>query len=259
MRTLIVAAAFAAVSVCAQAADLKVKEAAALPVKAPLPPAYDPYTGFYLGAEIGYGWDRGNLGASFPGGPADFGDLSNAPQGALGGIYTGFGTRVPGFLAGLGLDAYLGIEGNGDWGNISGTAATPGLPFANGVVASTNDRWLASARGRFGLIYQNVMFYGTAGWGWGSTTLNVTTVAPGAAVGVPVGTNKTTENGFAWGGGIEFPWFFGPNWKARFQYLQYDFGTNVACIITTCGLPTQMAVTQKNQVDEVTVGVSYKF
>lgn len=253
--------------------------AADLPLKAntlaPLP-QFDPYNGFYLGGTFGYGWDRGNLGATLPGGPADFGDLSNAPQGVMGGGYLGVGTRIPQFLSPLGLDAYLGAEGMGLIGNLSGTAATPGMiinPIGppSGIVASTNDKWFARAVGRFGLIYQNVMFFGDAGWGWGNTGLNITcgTACMGptgmVAAGSSIGSSSGTESGFTWGAGIEFPWFFGPNWKARFQYVQFDFGTNAACIfgctpavVANVGVGPVQA-TQRNHIDAVLGGISYKF
>lgn len=240
----------------ADAADLK---AAPLPVKAPVVPYVDMYSGFYIGGGFGYGWDRGNLGASFPTGPADFGDLSNSPQGFLGGGYMGVGTRLPSLFPTFGLDGYAGLEGSGWIGNLSGTAASPGL--LTGMVATTNDHWFARAVGRFGLIYQNVMFFGDAGWAWGDTALNITTGAPIGVVpaGTNVGSNSMTQNGFTWGGGIEFPWFFGPNWKARFEYMQMDFGTNAACIITTCGTVAPILATQKDRIDAVIASVNYKF
>lgn len=222
----------------AHGADLK---AAPLPAKAPaLVAAYDPYTGIYLGAEIGYGFNLGNIGAA----PVNLGTLSAAPQGFVGGAYLGLGTRIPGFLAPLGLDGYIGLEGDFDGADLTGTASMPGL-----LTASVRDGWLASVRARFGLIYQNVMFYGTAGWGFGGSSLSLADVAGGT------GSTSTTQNGFTWGGGVEFPWFFGNGWKARLQYLQYDFGTLDA---TTPNI-TPLAVTNRDRIDKTTVGLSYKF
>lgn len=229
------------------------------PYKAPpLPPIVDLYSGFYIGGAIGYGWDRGNLGASLPRGPADFGDLSNSPQGFLGGGYLGYGQRIPGFLGGLGLDAFLGAEAMGLFGNLSGTAAMP----INPLVSTTNDRWLARTVGRFGLIYQNVMFFGDAGWGWGGTVLDITcgtACGPAMPAGTNIGSSSKTDSGFTWGAGIEFPWFFGPQWKGRFQYAQFDFGTNAACILATCTTPTPIMATQRNRVDAVLGGLNLKF
>lgn len=257
-KLLLGATALAALAGAANAADLKATPQAVF--KAPPLSLVDPYTGFYIGGAVGYGWDRGNLGASFPGGPADFGDLSNAPQGFMGGGYVGLGTRIPGFLAGLGLDGYVGAEAQGYLGNLSGTAATPGMLVTTngatgGIVATTNDNWFARTVLRLGLIYQNVMFFGDAGYAWGDTALNLTN----GANGNNVGSNSMTNSGFTWGLGIEFPWFFGPNWKARVEYMQMDFGTNAACILTTCNTPTPIVATQKDRIDAVMAGVNYKF
>ena len=242
-----------------------------LPVKAPreggIFTTYDPYTGFYLGAEIGYGFNLGNVGVA----PVDLGTLSAAPQGFLGGVFAGLGTRIHGFLGGLGLDGYIGIEGDGDLGNLTGSAAAPGLLFATngatgGIVLDPKDTWLASARARFGLIYQNVMFYGTAGWGWGGSTITAVNVVGGTAMSAFQG--GTTQSGFTWGGGVEFPWFFGQGWKARFQYLQYDFGQYSVCDggvvpiggATPCpGSELGVLVTNKDRIDKITAALSYKF
>jgi outer membrane immunogenic protein len=239
----------------AVAADLKTPA-----FKAAAAPYYDPYTGFYAGAEIGYGFNLGATSCVVAGfGPCDLGTLAAAPQGFVGGGFLGWGTRLPGLLAGLGLDGYFGIEGNGDIANLKGSAAMPGLLFGGaGAVADVKNDWLASARARFGLIYQNVMFYGTVGWGWGSTTfasdvvISPTTAAPLTA------SASMTQNGLAWGGGVEFPWFFGQGWKARLQYLQYDFGAfSIPCTTIDCASVT--ALTQKDRIDTITVGLSYKF
>lgn len=224
----------------ADAADLK---AAPLPVKAAAVPYVDMYSGFYVGAEFGYGFNLGDIGSS----PVSLGTLANAPQGFVGGGFLGFGQRIPGLFPSL--DGYIGLEGNFDGANLSGTASMPSF-----LTLSSKDGWLASVRARFGLIYQNVMFYGTTGWGWGGTSLSAFDPS-----GSTIASNSQTQNGFTWGGGVEFPWFFGPNWKARFQYLQYDFGTNAACVVTTCNTTTPFVITQKDRVDTLMAGLSYKF
>jgi outer membrane immunogenic protein len=239
----------------AHAADLPLKAATALP------PVLDMYTGFYIGGEIGYGWNLGNTGCAMSSGLCDLGTLSAAPQGFVGGGFLGWGTRIPGLLGPFGLDGYFGIEGNGDVANLTGSAAMPALL----TVVNANTDWLASARGRFGLIYQNVMFYGTAGWGWGSSSLNVMQPVTGVT-GPTLANTSTTQSGLAWGGGVEFPWFFGPGWKARMQYLQYDFGTFGAPCTNTAICPTipdttipALNFTQKDRIDTITAGLSYKF
>jgi outer membrane immunogenic protein len=247
-----VALAIGAAMTFAKAADLPVKSRA---ITNPFA-AYDPYTGFYIGGEAGYGFDLGGTACANPGAGCDVADLASAPQGFVGGAFLGWGTRLPGLLSALGLDGYFGIEGNIDDANLKGSAAAPGLLFGPAGVGTTanvvaNDNWLGSVRARIGLIYQNVMFYGTVGEGWGGVVGTITDNSGGMA-----GSTSSTQNGLTWGGGVEFPWFFGQGWKARVQYLQYDFGT---LSIPINGTAAPAVFTQKDRVDSVTVGLSYKF
>lgn len=261
-------AALMAVSV-AHAADV----ARPLPVKAPAAVvAYDPYTGIYVGGELGYGFNRDGIGTTEL---VDLGTLSTAPQGVVGGGFVGLGTRLPGLFSSFGLDGYAGLEGNYDFANLHGTAAAPGT-LVNitptgvnpvGVVAANKLDWLASIRARFGLIYQNVMFYGTAGYGWGAGSLTGESVDAVSNSVVGAGSVSNTLSGFVWGGGVEFPWFFGQGWKARMQYLQYDFGSQnslVSACSTCVSLPsilpsTVFGVSAKDRVGVVNAGISYKF
>src|SRR5215468_4662363 len=103
--------------------------AADLPIKAPsVPPiAYDAYSGFYLGVNLGYGWNNATGQAS----TTDFiMDFKDAPQGFVGGIHGGFGGRFSSIW-------YLGIEADADLATIDGSLGSPGF------VLSTNskNRW----------------------------------------------------------------------------------------------------------------------
>lgn len=241
MKKLLVALQLTCCALPTFGADIK-----APPAKAPAAIAapVDMYSGFYLGAELGYGF---NLGDTVGGDQlVTLGPLSTAPQGFLGGAYGGLGTRFGGSF-------YVGVEANGDWANLTGTAGTPGaLAGFNTMGASVKNDWLASARARVGFITnENVLIYGTGGWGWGASALAID------ANGATAFSNSATQSGFTWGGGIEFP-LFAPAWKARVQYLQYDFGTYTACA-AACTTTIPVTVSNKDRIDTVTVGLSYKF
>src|SRR5712691_1154190 len=81
---------------CAQgdAADLKVPPA----YKAPPAEIYgDPWTGFYAGGAIGYGWDRGSgTGSTMTGFGTGESSFATSPQGVVGGLHLGLGTRFGG-------------------------------------------------------------------------------------------------------------------------------------------------------------------
>lgn len=215
----------------AQAMGADLAKAPAAPV-APLVTVYN--GGFYVGLEGGYGWNTGENGIA----GADFGDASAGATGAVFGGYGGWGMRFGNF--------YGGFEGNWDWTHISGGAATPA-----DTVAIVNTSWLASARARLGyFIAANSLIYGTVGWGWANSSLNVTD-----SNGNPLGSNSVVNSGWAWGGGLETPFFF-PAVRTRLQYLQYNLGTNNALCVACDG---NVVFQQKDTIHTVTLGLHYTF
>jgi opacity protein-like surface antigen len=226
MKRMILAVIAAALSVPAVAADLPTKA----PYAAPAFSTVDPFTGFYIGAHIGYGFDLGDVTVN-----PNLLTVANSPQGFVGGLHLGYGSRLAG-------NFYLGLEGDVDDANVTGTAAMPGT-----LSLTTGNNWLASLRARFGLITPgNVLLYGTAGYGWGGGTF--TFAGPGGALSA----TNPTQGGFAWGGGLEFP-LINNNWLMRLEYLQYDF--------QPFNLPVPVAggTSASDQVQVLRAGLTYKF
>jgi len=198
------------------------------------PPAtvsYDAFSGFYLGAHLGYGWNNATGRASTTDVVMDFKD---APQGFVGGIHGGFGGRFSSIW-------YLGIEADADLATIDGSLGSPGF------VLNTNskNRWLGSVRGRFGIIpVGHAMIYGTVGYGVGSSEFTL------SALNTTVVSASPTQSGLVAGGGIEVP--LAANWLARAEYLHYAFGdinANVGAV----------AIKVQDRVDVARAGLSYKF
>ena len=233
------AAALALATTAVMAADLPLRGAMAadLAVKAPPPAPYstDPFNGFYVGINGGYGFDLGTFGL----GPATIADLAGSPQGFVGGVQAGYNWHVPGSWL------VLGVEGDIDGAALTGTGSVAGV-----ITATSKNSWLTSLRARLGIIpLGHAMFYVTGGWGWGGGSFTVTDIAGNTAAINP------TMDGFTWGGGIETP-LFSPNWLGRVEYLQYDFGS-----FSTSGLASMPTVvfTQKDRVDVFRAALSYKF
>lgn len=114
--------------------------AADLPVKAPMASAAAPlFTGWYVGGHLGYGWGR-----------FDFNSFSSFPQhkgnGPVGGLQLGYNYR----------------SGNIVWG-LEGDASAANFTTGDGGYARTNVDFLASLRGRLGIVFDRVLVYGTAG------------------------------------------------------------------------------------------------
>jgi len=166
--------------------------AADLAVKAP-PVMVTPFTwtGFYAGAQGGYGWSTSH---------------GLDAKGGFGGGQIGYNYQTGTFV--------LGIEGDIAGSGISQTVngAVLAIPF---TTAFTNDT-LASARGRAGIAHNNWLFYGTAGGGWGHDKISVT-------VGGLTASSNAWQSGWSAGGGLE--WAFAPNWSTKLEYLHYGLGS----------------------------------
>jgi outer membrane immunogenic protein len=188
MRPLLIAVLAAASTI----AFAQTVSAADLPVKAPVYAAPPPtpvysWTGFYVGGNVGYGWESRTVNFS----PNDFnvflvscggsgGGTCPPPtsfdtNGALGGLQAGYNWQIN-------QKWLLGIETDFDWSGIKGTGTDsflifPVLPFRgpSNFVASQNVESFGTIRGRLGFLpTTNLLVYGTAGFAYGRVGENVT-------------------------------------------------------------------------------------
>ena len=83
----------------------------------------------------------------------------------------------------------LGLEGDIDWANLTGTNASAGCPAG----CTTSDTWLSTVRGRAGYAFGGVLPYVTGGLAVG----DIQASTPGFA-----GASKTNA-GWTAGGGVE--------------------------------------------------------
>jgi len=194
-----------ALSGAAAAADLPM--APAPYYKSPVyAPAYN-WSGFYLGINGGGGWGRSTWTTT---GPFD-------TSGGLIGGTIGYNYQVN--------QVVLGVEGDIDWANISGSTNT-GCTAVGGTGCTTGDNWLSTVRGRLGYAADRFM--------------------PGLT-----GTD-TTNAGWTLGGGIEFA--IAGHWTAKAEYLYVDLGS------VSCGLACGAAVQNVNWHANIgRLGVNYRF
>ena len=189
--------------------------AADMPVKAAPPPAVISWAGPYAGLNIGAAWnnakfsDLGNGGVLFafpPGANDPF--WSPHKAGITLGGQAGYNWQVGSYV--------YGVEGDLNW--IDGKASAT---FAPGpvIVATSNLDWMGTIRGRLGVVYSQILFYGTGGvafahfsdaWGFASAGGNTFAI-------------NTTRVGWVAGGGLEY--MIAPHWTARVEGLYADFGT----------------------------------
>ena len=254
---------------------------AALPMKASPTPIEPPFswTGFYLGANGGGGsaWSHSRVTQATPFGPTSFCCGFGLAGGILGG-QAGFNYEFPSHWL-------IGIEGDGDWAQISrsssGCPIFTGGPFTGFTAGcATNNVTLNSfetVRGRLGYAFNtgssfspSVLLYGTGGWAWGQLSGNSTTTClgvfcPGASVPFTGGgaSFNDTANGWTAGAGLEIA--LARHWTARFEFLHLQFnnvGTSFSTITASPVLGTGTATTHISSnvnVDVVRIGVNYLF
>jgi outer membrane immunogenic protein len=200
------------------------------------PSAFYNWTGFYIGANGGYGW--GSV-SSFgvPGGIP----TNHAPSGALAGGQIGYNWQTGPWV--------YGLEADGDWANIRGSALCPN-PIAS---CASDTRALASFRGRLGWATGPVLLYGTGGLGYANTRFSALTIVGGLPALGATGSYTTDRWGYAAGAGIEYG--FTPNWSAKLEYMHYGFGTVTAPVGTLDSNP----VATRLRVDTVKVGINYRW
>jgi outer membrane immunogenic protein len=215
--------------------------AADMPVKAPIlkaPPPGFSWTGFYIGANVGYGWGDGDT--SFTPLPTAAGfanlaptTLSPKPAGFLGGGQVGFNWQTG--MAVWGLEADL--DGSGITGSVtqSPIIQNNGTSFGAGsaVTASENLKWFGTVRGRLGFTpADRWLVYATGGLAYAQVNYaaNSNFIPPGTQQ-YPANFTQT-HTGWTAGGGVE--WAFANNWSAKIEGLYYDLG-NVSS--TANGVP----------------------
>jgi outer membrane immunogenic protein len=242
LRATAIATVLMAMSVAANAADLPVAPAPAYKAPAVIAPIFS-WTGFYLGGNLGVGWQNGTVTDSL------FGVNWNANNNGtfVGGGQAGFNYQFGSFVA--------GVEGDFDWfannNNSGGVTA-----FGTTLQGSNNGRWLTTLTGRVGYAVDHVLFYGKGGGAWvGSNNFTVTNVATGNSVSV---SNNNTNTGWTAGAGLE--WAFTNNWTAR---VEYDYvGLSSASFTVPATFPVvggDVFSTHNRNIQMVTVGVNYLF
>ncbi len=162
------------------------------------PPVRSPYswTGFYVGVDGGYGWERSSE------------TLTTAPDPILTSYdYRGTGPFAGGFVGGNYQVNWLvlGVEADWQWSNLTGnsqslaplgvTGELPAGPFT----VSTTTRNYGSIRGRLGAAFDRFLVFGTGGWATGNPSTAFALV--GAA---PFVTTGAKSNGWTVGAGVEF-------------------------------------------------------
>lgn len=196
------------------------------------PAAYE-WTGFYAGAQLGYGWgDVDSHDSEIGSGASDWSD-SWKSNGVLGGIHIGYNHAFDSFV--------LGVEGDIE---ASGANGSVDSEFAGTIKTKIDVQ--GSLRARLGYAMGPTLLYATGG-------LAVAHFRTSYDDGSTTDSSSNTKAGWTVGAGIEYA--FAQNWTTRIEYRYSDFGTFTDNPATDSGYlyPTDV------KTQAVRVGISYKF
>lgn len=159
------------------------------------------WTGFYVGANVGYGWGEADhlAGDTSGSGINDF-DI----DGAFAGGQIGYNWQFDRIVIGAEADIqWSGIEGDCD-------------PGECGVPQSTSHEidWFGTVRGRLGYAMGEWMPYITGGYAFGEAGRETSSLGGDSA--------DNNIDGWVAGAGVE--WAFAPDWSAKLEYQYLDFG-----------------------------------
>ena len=200
-KILFIGVAFAALTagVSAQAADLPSRKKAPAPAQsyAPATAAFS-WTGFYAGANVGYGTGSFTKQATAP---ANLG----SPKGAMMGVQAGYNYQVGQFVA--------GVEADYDWANQASHSQFTTLADTG----STRLTSVGTVRGRLGFAADRALVYATGGLAYGTIHTN----NPVAGL-----SDRNGRAGYALGAGIEYA--FTNNISAKAEYLYTSLGNKTA-------------------------------
>jgi outer membrane immunogenic protein len=193
----------------------------------PVASTYD-WTGAYVGAHIGGGWDHVDW--AYVGGP----DRSHNGSGVLGGLQIGYNFQNDNIV--------YGVEADISAADVHGSTACPNASWSCGSKIDM----LGSVRGRLGWAMDKLLIYGTGGLGYG--TVDIRTVDSGGDV---FGTKKT-KAGWTVGAGAEYA--FNPHWTVKAEYKYFDLSRSSDYVVDGGQL-----VTAKPRIHTAVIGLNYKF
>ncbi len=218
--------------------------AADLPPRAAPPvyvaPIYD-WTGFYIGANGGWGSSR-NCWGVVPLAGVTINDGCASRSGGVFGGQMGYRWQSGQFV--------FGLEGQGDWADLSGSRVSVLNPlFSTGVKVDA----LGLITGQIGYAWNASLFYLKGGAATTRNRFDVWT-NPGGIIVASASSNR-------WGGALGIGWEYGftPNWSFGIEYDRLFMGD----ANNSFSIPNPLLVNAVNRisqdVDLLTFRVNYKF
>jgi outer membrane immunogenic protein len=242
----------------AAAADMPVK----MPVKAPVV-VFDPWVGFYAGANIGYSW--GPWDSSSNQRIFNFESLSASPKvnGILGGLQAGYNWRLaPQWIWGIEGDVQItGEKASEAWTDPEGgnVILQNFVPRTGGPATLSSEwkfPWFGTLRLRAGYNpAENWLLYVTGGLAVGESKYSFNFSQPGTAPSTYALSQTSTNVGFAVGGGAELK--LDRHWSVKAEYLYVDLGTRTINTTDIDGAPFSVSYRVRDHIGRI--GLNYFF
>ena len=234
-----------------------------MPLKAP--PTAVPYTwtGCYVGAHVGLGWDRSTF--TDPGNTSGLGLAPFqiiAPRGSSIGVKGGPGV-VGGFQGGCDYQFtsnwVVGIGGDFAWSDdIRGALNDPFFVGKNGLPIPLNTKTdrIASLTGRVGYAWDHFLLYGKGGAAWAHNNYSIqnSTCTFFTCNNIAGSTDRT-----GWTVGVGLEWAFADHWSAMIEYDHFGFGNRGVSFTGPALAPQSDIFNIRQDVDIVKIGVNYRF
>jgi outer membrane immunogenic protein len=261
LKKILVASALAGVPGLAFAADLPVRSQPAYkaPPATPLPFSW---TGFYVGLNVGDAFDNNDK-VDVSGLTTDPISLRNKSNGVTAGGQAGYNYE---YSLGGGHGVVFGLEADAAYTDLSSDIPIDSGAIVPGSSIDFRSRldYLGTIRGRLGYAYDRFMVYGTGGFAYGTVEHSANLQVPGAG-SVAMASLKTTETGFAYGGGAEYAlptdmFYHFSNTSAvtlRVEYLRYELGDANASVNVVGLVPVQIRLHDVGNIARA--GINYKF
>ena len=222
------------------AADLSRPAPAPVYTKAPMMAPFS-WTGFYVGGDAGYGYATSSGTVSSVGGGFASVPYSFNVHGPIAGGFVGGNYQMGVFVIGAEADWCSGANLTGNSG------AVPG--FGGAVTASTTVKSYGSARGRLGFAVDHWLFFGTAGWAWGTWSTSY-----GPSGGAVLATDSANSaKGWTAGAGIEYAFTSNLLGRVEWSPLYTDLGS------ASFSSPTVIELGNKVTINDIRAGLAFKF
>jgi outer membrane immunogenic protein len=229
--------AFVAFAAPAVAADLPARTYTKAP--AMVAAVYD-WSGFYIGANGGYGTSRDRFNTTAAG-LVGATEGSNTATGGVAGGQIGYRWQTGAWV--------FGLEAQGDWAGLTGSNVSLVTP------ALTNTSKINSFglfTGQIGYAWNNTLLYAKGGAAVVADKYTGITTATGALVD----SVSNTKWGATVGAGLEYG--FTPNWSAAFEYDHLFVGNNNQTFTTVAGTAGRIDNIRQDA-DLFTVRVNYRW